>query len=46
LSPSAISLALATYIVIGRRYGMSAGVISGLVMAGPVGFFGSGLKRS
>jgi hypothetical protein len=34
LVPLAISLALATYIVIGRRYGMSAGVISGLVMGG------------
>jgi hypothetical protein len=44
LSPSAISLALATYIVIGRRYGMSAGVISSLVMGGACGLFWFGIE--
>jgi hypothetical protein len=44
LVPLAISLALATYIVIGRRYGMSAGVISGLVMGGACGLFWFGIE--
>jgi hypothetical protein len=44
LVPLAISLALATYIVIGRRYGMSAGVVSGLVMGGACGLFWFGIE--
>src|SRR6195952_702749 len=34
LVPLGLSLALATYVVIGRRYGMTAGVTSGLIMGG------------
>ena len=39
LSPLGLSLALATYVVIGRRYGAAAGVISGLVMGGTCALF-------
>jgi len=46
LAPLGLSLALATYVVIGRRYGTAAGVMSGLVMGGACApFFGSGAKR-
>jgi hypothetical protein len=44
LAPLAISLALATYIVISRRYGMSAGVTSGLVLGGACALFWFGIE--
>ena len=44
LIPLAISLALATYIVIGRRYGMWAGVTSGLVLGGACALFWFGIE--
>ena len=44
LIPLAISLALATYIVIGRRYGMWAGVTSGLVLGGACALFWFGVE--
>jgi hypothetical protein len=37
-------LALATYVVIGRRYGMPAGVMSGLVMGGMCTLFWFGIE--
>jgi hypothetical protein len=45
LAPLALSLAVATYVVIGRHYGMTAGILSGL-WGWPVRFSGSGSKRS
>jgi hypothetical protein len=44
LIPLAISLALATYIVIGRRYGMWAGFTSGLVLGGACALFWFGIE--
>jgi hypothetical protein len=44
LAPLAISLALATYIVISRRYGTTAGAILGLFMSGSCALFWLGIE--
>jgi Family of unknown function (DUF6328) len=44
LAPLAVSLAVATYVVIGRHYGMVAGVLSGLCMGMACGLFWFGIE--
>jgi Family of unknown function (DUF6328) len=44
LAPLAMSLALAAFVVIGRRYGMTAGAMSGLVMGGACALFWFGIE--
>jgi hypothetical protein len=44
LVPLATSMALAAYIVIGRRYGMTAGATSGLIMGGACALFWFGIE--
>jgi hypothetical protein len=44
LAPLAMSLALAAFVVIGRRYGMTAGAMSGFVMGGACALFWFGIE--
>jgi hypothetical protein len=44
LAPLALSLAVATYVVIGRHYGMTAGIVSGLFMGTACAFFWFGIE--
>ena len=44
LVPLALSLATATYVVIGRRYGIGAGVLSGLCMGTACALFWLGIE--
>jgi len=44
LAPLALSLAVATYVVIGRHYGMTAGILSGLCMGMACAFFWFGIE--
>jgi hypothetical protein len=44
LAPLALSLAVATYVVIGRRYGVTAGFAAGLCMGTACAFFWFGIE--
>jgi Family of unknown function (DUF6328) len=44
LAPLALSLAIATYVVIDRHYGMTAGIVSGLFMGIASAFFWFGIE--
>jgi hypothetical protein len=46
LVPLAGSLALATYVVIGRRYGVTTGAVSALVMSGACALFWFGIEAA